>query len=73
MSGTSEGPRASAGTAPGTPAAPVTERHTTAPAENGPARTDSARTGPGGGDAGSIASELRDYLLQLVPSSGRLL
>ncbi|MFD0425470.1 putative bifunctional diguanylate cyclase/phosphodiesterase [Streptomyces parvus] len=71
MSGTSEGPRASAGTAPGAPAAPVTERHTTAPAENGPARTGSARTdstptgsartGPGGGDAGSIASELRDY------------
>ncbi|WP_432007759.1 putative bifunctional diguanylate cyclase/phosphodiesterase [Streptomyces parvus] len=71
MSGTSEGPRASAGTAPGAPAAPVTERHTTAPAENGPARTGSARTdstptgsartGPGGGDAGSVASELRDY------------
>ncbi|SCG08076.1 PAS domain S-box-containing protein/diguanylate cyclase (GGDEF) domain-containing protein [Streptomyces sp. Ncost-T6T-2b] len=56
MSGTSEGPRASAGTAPGAPAAPVTERHTTVPAESGP-----ARTGPGGGDAGSIASELRDY------------
>ncbi|MGW0641493.1 MULTISPECIES: putative bifunctional diguanylate cyclase/phosphodiesterase [Streptomyces] len=66
MSGTSEGPRASAGTAPGTPAAPVTERHTAVPAENGPirpdsARTDSARTGPGGGDAGFTASELRDY------------
>ncbi|MGW3582255.1 putative bifunctional diguanylate cyclase/phosphodiesterase [Streptomyces rubiginosohelvolus] len=76
MSGTSEGPRASAGTAPGTPAAPVTERHTTAPAENGPTRadsvrtdstradstgTDSARTGPAGGDPGSAASELRDY------------
>ncbi|MFI1783240.1 putative bifunctional diguanylate cyclase/phosphodiesterase [Streptomyces rubiginosohelvolus] len=66
MSGTSEGPRASAGTAPGTPAAPVTERHTTAPAENGPTRadstrTDSVRTGPAGGDPGSAASELRDY------------
>ncbi|MET9765759.1 EAL domain-containing protein [Streptomyces sp. NPDC006415] len=46
MSGTSEGPGASAGTAPGAPAAPVTERHTTAPAENGPARTDSPRTDP---------------------------
>ncbi|MGW8486949.1 putative bifunctional diguanylate cyclase/phosphodiesterase [Streptomyces sp. NPDC055886] len=71
MSGTSEGPGASAGTAPGAPAAPVTERHTTAPAENGPARTDSprtdppraetARTDPAGGEAGSTAAELRDY------------
>ncbi len=54
MSGTSEGPGAPAGTAPGAPAAPVTERHATAPVEGGP-----ARSGPSGG--GPTTSELRDY------------
>ncbi|MFE6700690.1 putative bifunctional diguanylate cyclase/phosphodiesterase [Streptomyces sp. NPDC057718] len=59
MSGTSEGPGAPAGTAPGAPAAPVTERHTTAPAEGGPAG--SSPTGNDPAEGRPAAAELRDY------------
>ncbi|MFD5204809.1 putative bifunctional diguanylate cyclase/phosphodiesterase [Streptomyces sp. NPDC058375] len=59
MSGTSEGPSASAGTAPGAPGAPVTERHTTAPAEGGTAGSSPTANGPT--EDRPTAAELRDY------------